>query len=113
MEKKPTISEKETGDIVKFLGEVSIFKELPKDIILDDMYTPLGIVLQGYRAVFDDDAVAYDKVASSAQQETRRKNRTLFGNYQLFGRIPQVFCPWRSPVALQMFSHKLLRVIAP
>ncbi|MCP4253141.1 MAG: cyclic nucleotide-binding domain-containing protein [Candidatus Scalindua sp.] len=31
MEKKSTISEKETGDIVKFLGEVSIFKELPKE----------------------------------------------------------------------------------
>ena len=31
MEKKPTISEKEAGDIVKFLGEVSIFKELSKE----------------------------------------------------------------------------------
>ena len=31
MEKKPTIPEKETGNIVKFLGEVSIFKELSKE----------------------------------------------------------------------------------
>ena len=31
MEKKPTTSEKETGNIVKFLGKVSIFKELSKE----------------------------------------------------------------------------------
>ena len=31
MEKKPTTSEKETGDIVKFLGKASIFKELSKE----------------------------------------------------------------------------------
>ena len=31
MEKKPTTSEKETGDIVKFLGKVSIFKELSNE----------------------------------------------------------------------------------
>ncbi|KHE92680.1 MAG: two-component response regulator, partial [Candidatus Scalindua brodae] len=31
MEKKRTIFEKETGDIVKFLGEASIFKELSKE----------------------------------------------------------------------------------
>ncbi len=31
MEKKPTILKKELGDIVKFLGEVSIFKELSKE----------------------------------------------------------------------------------
>ena len=31
MKKKPTIFEKETGDIIKFLGEVSIFKELSKE----------------------------------------------------------------------------------
>ena len=31
MKKKPTTFEKETGDIVKFLGKVSIFKELSKE----------------------------------------------------------------------------------
>ncbi|MDP6924872.1 MAG: sigma 54-interacting transcriptional regulator [Candidatus Scalindua sp.] len=31
MEKRPTTSEKETGDIVNFLGKISIFKELSKE----------------------------------------------------------------------------------
>ncbi len=83
------------------------------NVVLDDMYIPLKIVLEGHRAVFDGDARAYDSVAESPQVEHARKARTISGNYQIFFLLPGLFNPARSPVALQMFSHKLLRLVVP
>lgn len=90
-----------------------LFLPIPAHVVLDDMYVPLQVIRAGYRAVFDESARAYDRPAESPKEEHRRKTRTLFGNYQIFGLFPDLFNPWRSPVAVQLFSHKLLRVLAP
>ncbi|HOW36373.1 MAG TPA: glycosyltransferase family 2 protein [Candidatus Omnitrophota bacterium] len=90
-----------------------LFSPLPTDIILDDMYTPLKIIQQGYRAIFDDSAKAFDQVATTASEEHRRKARTLSGNYQIFGFFGRLFIPFLSPIAIQFISHKLFRVVAP
>lgn len=100
-----------TGAIYAIRKE--LFEQIPIDIVLDDMYVPLKIIQKGYRAILDDSAKAYDRAADSPREEHRRKVRTLFGNYQIFGIFPDMFNPLRSPVAIQFFSHKLLRVIAP
>jgi cellulose synthase/poly-beta-1,6-N-acetylglucosamine synthase-like glycosyltransferase len=90
-----------------------LFSPLPPNAVLDDMITPLRIIAKGYRAVFDGSAKAFDEVADNPKEESRRKGRTLYGNYQLFTMMPQVFNPFSSPIALQMVSHKLLRILAP
>ena len=77
------------------------------------MFVPLQIIRKGYRAVLDESAKAYDQAADSPREEHRRKTRTLFGNYQIFGLFPDLFNPLFSPVAIQLFSHKLLRVLIP
>ncbi|MCM8775343.1 MAG: glycosyltransferase family 2 protein [Candidatus Omnitrophica bacterium] len=91
----------------------NLYPELPVDILVDDMYIPLAIVAAGYRAVFDHEAEAYDETSEEGSQEFTRKVRTLTGNYQVFQRLPHLFDPFRSPVAFQLFSHKLLRLMAP
>lgn len=91
----------------------SLFMPGPTDIVLDDMYTPFKIIQQGYRAIFEDTAYAYDQVAGNPKEEYRRKTRTLFGNYQIFSLFPGMFNPFKSPIAWQLFSHKFLRVIIP
>ncbi len=90
-----------------------LYSPIPTDIVLDDMYVPLKIVQKGYRAVFDETAKAYDEVADSPQEEHRRKTRTLYGNFQIFAKFSGMFIPLRSPIALQFFSHKFLRVVMP
>jgi biofilm PGA synthesis N-glycosyltransferase PgaC len=90
-----------------------LFVPGPANIVLDDMHTPFKIIEQGYRAVFDDTAHAYDKAAGRPKEEFRRKARTLYGNYQIFCVLPGMFNLFRSPVSLQLFSHKFLRVILP
>ena len=100
-----------TGAIYAIRRE--LFSEIPENVVLDDMYIPFQIIGQGYRAVFDAQARAYDKVAENPREEHRRKARTLFGNYQIFAMFPQMFIPLRSPIAVQLFSHKFLRVLIP
>lgn len=100
-----------TGAIYAIRKE--LFTPVPANIVLDDMYVPLKIVEKGYRAIFDETAKAYDEIAESAREEHTRKARTLFGNYQIFGLFLNLFNPFRSPVAIQLFSHKFLRVVVP
>ncbi len=90
-----------------------LWRPLPPDAILDDVLTPMRVVLAGYRVVFDDRARAYDRAAVDADAEARRKVRTLAGNYQLLTLEPRLLLPWRNPVWLQFVSHKLGRLAVP
>lgn len=100
-----------TGAIYAIRRE--LYVSPPENTVLDDMYIPLKIIERGYRAIFDGQAKAYDAVAANPQEEHRRKARTLYGNYQIFGLFPGMFIPFKSPIALQFFSHKFLRVTVP
>jgi len=90
-----------------------LFTNIPAGIVLDDMFVPIKIIQKGFRAIFDPSAKATDEVSDSPREEHRRKARTLFGNYQIFWIFREMFNPFKSPIALQLFSHKLLRVLIP
>ncbi len=91
----------------------SLYVPAPAEVVLDDMFTPFKIIEKGHRAVFDETAHAFDSAAHSATEEYRRKARTLYGNYQIFSLFPGSFNPMKSPIAIQLFSHKFLRVMVP
>jgi len=90
-----------------------LFSKLPNNLILDDVYIPLKIVQKGYRAIFEPKAKIYDDVAKDAKEEFLRKTRTHSGNFQIFNYLKSLFNPFKSPVAWQFFSHKLLRFAGP
>src|SRR5262249_11064027 len=100
-----------TGAIYAIRRE--FYEELPQDTILDDVLTPLRIVLRGKRTVFEPEAKAYDCVACCPLAEYRRKVRTLSGNYQLLATLPQALLPWRNAIFIQFVSHKLGRLLVP
>lgn len=86
--------------------------ELPPDLILDDMFVPLRVALDGKLVVFARDAEAYDQ-AFDDDREFSRKVRTLAGNFQLLSKTPRLALPIANPVWFQLFSHKLLRLVCP
>jgi cellulose synthase/poly-beta-1,6-N-acetylglucosamine synthase-like glycosyltransferase len=90
-----------------------LFRPIPAGTILDDVYWPLLVVMQGYRVVHDDRARAYDRLPGRALDEFRRKVRTLSGNFQLAARLPSALLPWTNPVWWQFLSHKLARLVVP
>jgi len=89
-----------------------LFRPIPEGTVLDDVYWPLCVALQGYRVVFDGRARAYDRLPAVAA-EFRRKVRTLSGNYQLVARLPAALVPWRNPVWFALVWHKLARLAVP
>ncbi|HEU4937089.1 MAG TPA: glycosyltransferase family 2 protein [Vicinamibacterales bacterium] len=91
----------------------SMWHPIPPETLLDDVLAPMRIVLAGKRVVFDDRARAYDRVAASGGDESRRKTRTLAGNYQIIGLEPRLLIPFINPVWVQYVSHKLGRLIVP
>jgi cellulose synthase/poly-beta-1,6-N-acetylglucosamine synthase-like glycosyltransferase len=90
-----------------------LFRPIPPRTILDDVYWPMRVVMQGYRVVHDGRAKAFDRLPDRPRDEFRRKVRTLSGNFQLVARLPGLLVPWRNPLWLQFVSHKLLRLAVP
>ena len=86
---------------------------LPADLILDDVYVPMRLSLEGWRIGFHEHAIARDGRRTTAGQEYRRKVRTLTGNLQLCAWLPAVLVPVRNPIWLQFVCHKLLRLLTP
>lgn len=90
-----------------------LFHPIPQGVILDDVYWPLQVTMQGYRVIHDARARAFDLLPAKASDEFRRKVRTLSGNFQLVGQLPMALLPWKNPVWLQFISHKLFRLLVP
>src|SRR5580765_3408814 len=67
----------------------SLFPGVPAGILLDDVYWPLRLAMQGHRVIHDKRAIAYDRLPDRPRDEFRRKVRTLAGNFQLVARLPQ------------------------
>lgn len=86
--------------------------QLPEGVILDDMWVPMRLRLEGRSILFAPDAIAYDD-AFGDEREFGRKVRTLAGNYQLFSLLPALLVPFRNPSWFEIFSHKLLRLVCP
>ncbi|AGA26778.1 glycosyltransferase family 2 protein [Singulisphaera acidiphila] len=90
-----------------------LFRPIPRGTLLDDVYWPLLVVMQGYRIVHDERARAFDRLPDRVRDEFRRKVRTLSGNFQLLIRLPSLLIPWRNPIWWQFVSHKLARLLVP
>jgi cellulose synthase/poly-beta-1,6-N-acetylglucosamine synthase-like glycosyltransferase len=91
----------------------ALWSPLPAHLILDDVYTPMRVVLAGHRVAFVDDARAVDVRRTEPSQEYRRKVRTLTGNLQLCAWLPALLLPLRNPIWAQFMLHKLLRLLTP
>ena len=86
---------------------------LPPATLLDDVLEPMRAVLGGGRIVFEERAIAFDRASTDAAAESRRKTRTLAGNYQILLQEPRLLLPIVNPVWLQYLSHKIGRLVVP
>lgn len=111
-------NESSSGSVVGATGAIyairkDLYRYLPVGTLLDDVLTPMSIVMQGYRCVFDGAAVAYDIVSKDVAQEWKRKVRTLAGNWQLLTLYPSLLLPWQNPCWWRFLSHKIFRLLVP
>lgn len=98
-----------TGCIYAIRRELA--KAPPAEVLLDDVYIPLGAFFQGYRLVAEPAARVYD-YPTSLQTEFQRKVRTLAGNYQLLKYYPQLLGP-DNRMWFDFMSYKMGRLFLP
>jgi poly-beta-1,6-N-acetyl-D-glucosamine synthase len=103
--------------VVGMTGSIAAIRKadlprLPRDLILDDVWIPMRLRLEGRLILFAQQALAFD-VAFDDDREFGRKVRTLAGNYQLFAWMPALLSPFANPSWFETVSHKLLRLVCP
>ena len=90
-----------------------LFHTIPLGMVLDDVYWPLRVAMEGYRVIHEPQARAMDCLPSRTADEFRRKVRTLSANYQLLAKLPGAMLPARNPIWFQFLSHKVARLVVP
>jgi len=110
--------ESRLGTTIGLVGELaavrrSVFRPLPRDTAVDDLWMALDVIEGGLQVHYDGDATAVETGAPLAA-EWERRTRTQAGLLDLLWRRRKLLLPWRSPVAGQLWGHKLLRsVVGP
>lgn len=118
MERALRAAEARLHSTVGLTGAVSAvrrdaWRPLPAELILDDLYLPMRLVLEGWRVGFEPAAIAHESRRADPSREFHRKARTLTGVLQLCAWLPQVLSPRRNPVWIQFVLHKLARFLTP
>lgn len=81
--------------------------------IVEDFQIPLEIRFQGYRVVYDPEAIAVEEIAPTWSAQYARRVRIGAGNYQTFFAHPEYLNPRQGFLAFSFFSHRVLRWLAP
>jgi len=89
------------------------YTELPPDVI-SDLVQPLWVIQKGRRVVFEDRALAYEETTESTAEEFSMRVRVITRGMRGLLSVPDLLKPWRYGwVSLQLYSHKVLRWLAP
>lgn len=81
---------------------------------INDFLLPLKVVVQGYRGIFEPEAICYEEAAPDFSGEFRRKYRIVNRSLRAVTKVPQALNPMRVGwFAYQLISHKVLRWLAP
>lgn len=90
-----------------------LFKSLPKRTINDDFMTSMRIVLDGYKCIYEEKAVAYEDVAPTVQSEFDRHVRDGAGHYIAVWYLRGLLNPFLGLKSFIYWSHRMLRWLAP
>ncbi|MBF5043998.1 glycosyltransferase family 2 protein [Aggregicoccus sp. 17bor-14] len=91
----------------------TLFTQLPPSTIVDDFVIPLRILENGFKVVYEPEAVAHEETTEDYDQEFGRRARIAAGNFQSLQMVPGLLSPTAGFRAFAFWSHKLLRWCAP
>lgn len=80
-----------------------------------DFEFPRHVTLKGKRAIYVEDAIAYEKAGTTAGDEFKRKVRMLARVWGSIIKSPSALNPFNGNIVFtwEFFSHRLLRYLAP
>ena len=91
----------------------NIYHVLPPNII-EDFTEPLMILAQGYRIIYEEEAVSYERTTQKNSQEFHMRVRVIRGGMKgfLYAKKKLTFKK-HSFILFQLFGHKVLRWLMP
>jgi poly-beta-1,6-N-acetyl-D-glucosamine synthase len=107
------------GSTIGLVGELaavrrSSFRQMPDDVVLDDLWIGLDVAEQGHAVHYEPQATAVERQSPSLWDAWERRTRTVAGLIDLLWRRRRLLVPWQSPVAVELWGHKLMRgVLGP
>lgn len=88
-----------------------LFRRIPDNALIEDVVLPLEIMADGKAVLFDERAIALDRLSRTGTAEFRRKLRTLAGNYQILCHPFRMGRWYKNP--FRFLSHKASRLFVP
>ena len=89
-----------------------LFEPLPEDTITEDQALGMRILGRCYNILFDRDAIASEAIGSF-REEFKRRVRISAGNFQSIAPSKAVLNPKMGFASFALWSHKILRWLAP
>jgi cellulose synthase/poly-beta-1,6-N-acetylglucosamine synthase-like glycosyltransferase len=91
-----------------------LFRPIPENAYSnDDVLIPMNIIRQGYRIIYDKDAVSEEDMTDKVSSEFQRRIRIGAGNFQSFFWLLDFFNPMRGWPWFCYISHKATRWFSP
>lgn len=99
------------GSAGELLGlRSNLFRDIPGDIINDDLHISVMVIKQGYRISYCPGAYALEEPSPNIREEKKRKVRIASGGIQVFLRNIDLLNIFKYGFySFQYFSHKVLR----
>jgi cellulose synthase/poly-beta-1,6-N-acetylglucosamine synthase-like glycosyltransferase len=80
-------------------------------LLMDDFIISLSIIRKKFRCIYEKGAKAFEESSGNFKSELRRKGRIFAGALNALLLVPDLLLPFKSPIAFQLWSHKILRWI--
>ena len=87
----------------------SAFRQVPADVIVDDLWIGLDVIEQGGAIRYEPEAIAVEWQNPGLWAGWERRTRTIAGLLDLLWRRRGLLVPRRSPVSVELWGHKLMR----
>jgi poly-beta-1,6-N-acetyl-D-glucosamine synthase len=109
--------ESRTGNTVAVHGNMfairrQLHRPLKTGTVNDEFSIAMEAIRQGYRVVYEPDAISYDDASSSMKDEFNRRVRINAGRFQALFSAGYLRAPTLE-TGFRLFSHKLLRPLTP
>lgn len=86
-----------------------LFAPPEQDSIIEDFVMSMRLVADGWRVVYEPEAIAREPAATTLNADWQRRTRIAAGGFQSVRRLPQLLHPRQGRVAWQYVSHRVLR----
>ncbi len=86
-----------------------VFAAPETDSIIEDFVMSMRLVGQGWRVVYEPQAIVREEASPSLRGDWQRRIRIAAGGFQSIVRLPQLLNPALGRIAWQYVSHRVLR----